>query len=71
MKRITEKERLKLKKTAIIYGEYATGIQKKAVEVLSSIVQDYTFEYPFCFRYADAPDLSAFRCIYIGTKENM
>lgn len=59
-----------MKKTAIIYGEYTTGIQKKAVEVLSAFIMDYTFEYPVCFRYAEAPDLSTFRCIYIGTKEN-
>ena len=59
-----------MKKTAILYGEYASGIQKKAVEVLSSFIMEYTSEYPVCFRYADAPDLSAFRRIYIGTKEN-
>ena len=68
--RNAEKGMLKVKKTAIIYGEYATGIQKKAVEVLSSFILEYTFEYPVCFRYGDAPDLSGFRCIYIGTKEN-
>ena len=56
-----------MKKTAIIYGAYKTGLQKKAVEVLSAFLLDYTFEYPVCLPYDSGADLSGFRCIYIGT----
>lgn len=52
---------------AIVYGSYGTGLQKKAVEVLSSFLLDYTFENPVCISYYDGMDLSAYRCIYIGT----
>lgn len=55
---------------AIIYGEEVGGVQKKAVEVLSEILLDYTYEYPICFQYDAERDFSQYRCIYIGTKEN-
>ena len=59
-----------MKKFAIVYGEYATPIQKKAVEKLSEILLDATAEYPICTNYADFEDRGEFRCIYIGTKGN-
>ena len=59
-----------MKKIAIVYGEYITGVQKKAVEVLSEFILDYTLEYPVCFRYEAGADLSNYRCIYIGTRRN-
>lgn len=59
-----------MKKIAIIYGAYETGLQKKAVEVLTESLLDYTLEYPLCFAYDEKADFSAYRCIYIGTKEN-
>lgn len=59
-----------MKKPAIIYGAYETGVQKKAVEVLSSFLLDYTYEYPLCMAYEKNMDASAYRCIYIGTKAN-
>ncbi|MBQ8510104.1 MAG: hypothetical protein IJ493_09390 [Clostridia bacterium] len=55
-----------MKKTAIIYGTYS-GVQKKAVERLTSIILDGTGEYPSCFRGADFTDDGGFRCFYIGT----
>lgn len=59
-----------MKKIAIIYGERNTGLQKKALEVLTEFLLDYTFEYPVCFSGKDSVDLRDYRCIYIGTKEN-
>ena len=59
-----------MKKIAIVYGAYDTGVQKKAVEVLTEKLLDYTFEYPLCFRFGDDTDLNAYRCIYVGTKKN-
>ncbi len=62
-----------MKKLAIIYGELVNGVQKKAVEVLTEVLLDYTYEYPVCLSWAQAEkweQLSKYRCIYIGTKEN-
>jgi len=59
-----------MKKIAIIYGSYQTGVQKKAVALLTEYLLDYTLEYPLCFPYDEGTDLSAYRCIYIGTREN-
>lgn len=57
-----------MKKIAIIYAKTSGALQKRAVEVLSSTLLDYTLEYPVCFDPADAVDFSAYRCIYLGTK---
>ena len=65
-----EKRVAAMKKIAIVYGEYRTGVQKKAVEVLSEFILDYTLEYPVCFRYEEGADLGNYRCIYIGTRSN-
>ena len=59
-----------MKKIAIIYGKLISGVQKKAVEVLSEFLLDYTYEYPVCFPYSEGAALAGYRCIYIGTKEN-
>lgn len=58
-----------MKSTAIIYGEFC-GAQKKAVEILTEFILDYTFEYPICLKASDFVDDGTFRCIYIGTKKN-
>ena len=58
-----------MKKIAIVCGNVQSDLQKKAVEVLSSFLLDYTFEYPICVG-CDEIDLTDFRCIYIGTKKD-
>ena len=59
-----------MKKISIIYGELKNGVQKKAVEVLSELLIEYTHEYPTCFCYDDKAELSDALKIYIGTKAN-
>jgi len=59
-----------MKKFAIIYGQSAGEIQKRAVEELTSILLDYTLEYPVCFSCEANTDLSDYRCIYLGTGES-
>lgn len=59
-----------MKKTAIIYGQLENDLQKRALEELTKILLDYTFEYPICMRYDEPVDTTIFRCIYIGTKAN-
>lgn len=59
-----------IKKIAILHGELRTGLQKKAVAVLSEILLDYTMEYPYCIPCNAAGDLSDYTVICIGTKEN-
>ena len=59
-----------MKKIAIIYGELKNGVQKKAIEILSQFLLDYTFEYPVCLQFDPTADYSKYLCIYIGTKNN-
>ncbi len=59
-----------MKKIIIIYGELKTGVQKKAVEVLSELLIEYTCEYPVCFQYGTEPELADAVKIYIGTAQN-
>ena len=59
-----------MKKFAIIYGSLESTVQRKAVEVLSRFLLDETLEYPECIRYTDTADYSAYRCIYIGTRQD-
>ena len=59
-----------MKKTAIIYGELKTDIQKRAIEELSGILFEYLSEYPICIQYNENIDCDTYRCIYIGTKNN-
>ena len=59
-----------MKKVAIVYGEMKNDIQKRALEELTRTLLDYTVEYPVCLQYTDTLDTDAFRCIYIGTKDN-
>lgn len=59
-----------MKKFAIIYGNLTSDVQRKAVELLSRFLLDEVFEYPECFAYSAAADYSAYRCIYIGTKQD-
>ena len=57
-----------MKKIAIIYGALRSGVYKKAVEMLSQFLLDYTYEYPVCQAYDLEADYSAYRCIYIGRR---
>lgn len=59
-----------MKKFAIIYGQLENDIQKRAVEELSSVLLDYTFEYPICLRYDENKNMTDYKCIYIGTKQS-
>lgn len=59
-----------MKKFVIIYGQAENAIQKRAVEKLSSLLLDYTFEYPACIKYGDGLDVNGCIRIYIGTKES-
>lgn len=59
-----------MKKTAIIHGSSINDAGKKAVEILSKILLDYTFSYPECFCGDDIPDLSQYIPFFIGTKES-
>lgn len=57
-----------MKKTAILYGERQSGQARKALEILSECLLDYTEEYPICLPIDTEMDTSVFRCVYIGTK---
>ncbi|MBQ3489386.1 MAG: hypothetical protein IJA86_02220 [Clostridia bacterium] len=59
-----------MKKIAVIYPGKLNELRKRALEILSSMLLDYTMEYPVCVPDDCTEDLSAFRCIYIGTKES-
>lgn len=59
-----------MKKFAIIYGKLENDLQKRAIEELSSILLDYTLEYPACFAYDESTDMTDCICIYIGTKQS-
>ena len=60
-----------MKKTAIIYGACENGVQKKALEVLSRELLDYTVEYPTCIAAGENFDEGLFsQYIYIGTNAN-
>jgi len=58
-----------MKKNAIIYGRL-TPVQKKAVEMLSQLLLDYTYEYPCCFAHGEPFDTEGYRCFYIGTRQS-
>ena len=59
-----------MKKNVIVYGEIQTGIQKKAVSILSEFLLDYTYDYPACYRYDETYTRENRRYFYIGTREN-
>ena len=59
-----------MKKIAIIHGQLQNGVQKRAVEELSSVLLEYTLEYPICLEYDEGRELSDHICIYIGTKQS-
>ena len=59
-----------MKRNAIIYGGFQSGVQKKAVAVLSRILMDHADQYPVCFPFEQDADYSGFRCFFIGTKGN-
>ncbi|MDD6033060.1 MAG: hypothetical protein PUC47_06175 [Oscillospiraceae bacterium] len=57
-----------MKEIAIVYGA-DTGVQKKALELLTRFLLDAMGKYPACFP-AGAYGGEDFRCIYIGTRDN-
>ena len=59
-----------MKKNRIIYGEYRSGVQKKAVSMLSEILLDVTHAYPVCIPHTEAQSDCNVRDLYIGTREN-
>ena len=59
-----------MKKIAIIYGEFQTDLQKRAIEELTQILLEYTWEYPICVPYGQDLCVDDYKCIYVGTKEN-
>ena len=59
-----------MKKIAIVHGDCQNGVQKKAVEVLSQLLLDYTLEYPVCLPCGERANTFNGRRIYIGTKDN-
>ncbi len=59
-----------MKKLAIVYGEKKTGVQKKALEVLTRDILEYTIEYPTCVAFDQLNKEKFTQLIYIGTKEN-
>ena len=58
-----------MKKIAILYPKNLNEIQKRALETLSSVLLDYTKEFPVCIPEGSEGDLSDFRRFYIGTRE--
>lgn len=59
-----------MKKNVIVYGELQTGIQKKAVAILSEFLLDYNYDYPACYRYNEEYTRDNARYFYIGTRDN-
>lgn len=59
-----------MKTLAVIFGNHISEIQKRAVEELTKILLDDTFEYPVCCEYSEDLDMSGYTRIYLGTKEN-
>ena len=58
-----------MKKIAIIHPASPCELQKRAIEVLSSMLLGYTAEYPVCIPCgAEIPE--GLRRIYVGTKES-
>ncbi len=58
------------KNAVIVYGERKLPIQKKAIELLSEYVLEYSFDYPACFPCETFNRADEFYTIYIGTKQN-
>jgi hypothetical protein len=56
-----------MKKIAILHGELNSPLRKKAIELLSELLLDYTMAYPACIPVGKDVDLAEYRCIYIGT----
>lgn len=59
-----------MKKFAVVCKNLDSPIMKKAAEVLSEFLLDYTFECPIFVNDKKEINKEIYRCIYIGTKEN-
>lgn len=58
-----------MKKSVIVYGTNS-GVQKKALEVLSQILLDATGEYPACVSSGEYVPCPERRPFFVGTREN-
>lgn len=58
-----------MKKSVIVYGTNS-GVQRKAIEVLTQILLDATGEFPACFSAAHYETDPEHRIFWIGTKES-
>lgn len=56
-----------MNKVAIIYGDY--DVEKKAIELLTEIILDFTIQYPICINSSEEKNLDGYTKIYIGTKQ--
>ena len=59
-----------MKKTTILYGSLKTGIQKKALELLTEWILDDTLDQPECYCWNDTFPTENRRLIVIGTRKN-
>ena len=57
-----------MKKFIIISPQDPSDLIKRAIEILSKTLYDYTSEYPICVCSTDGLDLNDRRLIYVGTK---
>lgn len=59
-----------MRQIKIIYGQAETGPQKKAIEVLTGFLLEYTQQYPVCEKYSEHKENKDCFPIYIGTRDN-
>ena len=59
-----------MKKTVIVHGKLNNELQKRALRELTTVLLDYTLDYPVCAEYSESFNSESCRCIYIGTKES-
>lgn len=59
-----------MKKTVIVYGKAETDIQKKALEMFSRLVLEYTAEYPALYTASEYTEKENERAIFIGKRED-
>ena len=59
-----------MKKFVIVAPQHPSEILKRAIEMLSKTLCEYTLEFPICLSDADNIAFDEYRIIYIGTKAN-
>lgn len=60
-----------MKKTSIIYEKAENQLQKKAIEILSKTIQEYTGAYPVCFMADEKQEISDYRVFYLNTSKEL